>query len=383
MIFTSTPVQLAIIQASPFCNIDCKYCYLPERGSTRRMSPEKLEEVYRFLFREPSLLSSRLQILWHSGEPLTVPLSFYDLALSLQQQLCPSEISVVNSLHTNGTLLSDEWVAFIKARNIMIGVSLDGSARFHDANRVTRSGLGTFEKVKEGITLLAKAGVPFHVTTVLNDRSLDHPTELWETYSELGVTRIHFLIEEVQGIHTLRTLPREALQSRLERFYAVINDCRSKVSTTVYIRELDDNQHKLTRGEALFKEIEQVPLGIISISVEGNLATFSPELLGTTSLEHGRFVFGNTSTSTLQELLQHPTFRSAYRSILKGYVQCEQVCEYFRFCGGGQPSIKLYENGSFESTETPSCQMRIKAPLNVLQGRTTLMHNNNDTLVDK
>jgi len=38
-------IQLAIIQATPFCNIDCDYCYLPGRSLTRRMKWETLEKV--------------------------------------------------------------------------------------------------------------------------------------------------------------------------------------------------------------------------------------------------------------------------------------------------------------------------------------------------
>jgi len=26
-------IQLMVVQATPFCNIDCKYCYLPDRRS--------------------------------------------------------------------------------------------------------------------------------------------------------------------------------------------------------------------------------------------------------------------------------------------------------------------------------------------------------------
>ena len=30
--------QLLILQSTPFCNIDCDYCYLPGRSRTERMS---------------------------------------------------------------------------------------------------------------------------------------------------------------------------------------------------------------------------------------------------------------------------------------------------------------------------------------------------------
>ncbi|MGB8464086.1 MAG: hypothetical protein WCE49_04020 [Terrimicrobiaceae bacterium] len=36
---------LLVLQASPFCNIDCDYCYLPNRTSTHRMTMHVLESA--------------------------------------------------------------------------------------------------------------------------------------------------------------------------------------------------------------------------------------------------------------------------------------------------------------------------------------------------
>ena len=42
---TGAPEQLVVIQPTPFCNIDCDYCYLPDRNVTRRMSAETLSAI--------------------------------------------------------------------------------------------------------------------------------------------------------------------------------------------------------------------------------------------------------------------------------------------------------------------------------------------------
>ena len=44
------PLELLVIQPTPFCNINCTYCYLPERQSTRRMSFQTLEATWRWVF---------------------------------------------------------------------------------------------------------------------------------------------------------------------------------------------------------------------------------------------------------------------------------------------------------------------------------------------
>jgi sulfatase maturation enzyme AslB (radical SAM superfamily) len=42
---TVGPVKLLVLQGTAFCNINCRYCYLPDRGNRARMSPTTLETV--------------------------------------------------------------------------------------------------------------------------------------------------------------------------------------------------------------------------------------------------------------------------------------------------------------------------------------------------
>jgi len=41
-------IGLLILQPSPFCNIDCDYCYLAERSSTKKMSSGMPASLLRF-----------------------------------------------------------------------------------------------------------------------------------------------------------------------------------------------------------------------------------------------------------------------------------------------------------------------------------------------
>src|SRR5271170_4030941 len=38
-------MQLLIVQATPFCNIDCSYCYLPHRSDRRRMTSATFAQI--------------------------------------------------------------------------------------------------------------------------------------------------------------------------------------------------------------------------------------------------------------------------------------------------------------------------------------------------
>src|SRR5438105_2450700 len=70
------PIQLLILQPTPFCNIDCRYCYLPNRSDIRAMELDTVWETATKITAE-GLLGESVTIVWHAGEPLTLPPQFY------------------------------------------------------------------------------------------------------------------------------------------------------------------------------------------------------------------------------------------------------------------------------------------------------------------
>src|SRR5579864_6023179 len=117
--------ELVVIQATPFCNINCRYCYLPNRLSTKRMDNTTLSRVFEVLF-SSSLLSDHISIVWHAGEPLTLPIAFYEQAFQTAEQFNTHGTHVTHCFQTNGTLINQAWCDFINSHQVHVGVSLDG-----------------------------------------------------------------------------------------------------------------------------------------------------------------------------------------------------------------------------------------------------------------
>jgi len=46
--------------------------------------------------------------------------------------------------------------------------------------------------------------------------------------------------------------------------------------------------------------------------------------------------------------------------INEGVEMCRASCEYFAVCGGGTPANKMFENGTFASSETLHCRLTKK-----------------------
>ena len=69
---------------------------------------------------------------------------------------------------TNGLALDSRWAEFFAEHHFLVGVSLDGIRKTHDACRVDANGRGTFHQVMDTISLFRKYQVDFNILTVVN-----------------------------------------------------------------------------------------------------------------------------------------------------------------------------------------------------------------------
>jgi uncharacterized protein len=130
------PLELLVLQPTPFCNLDCSYCYLPDRQSTRRMSRDTLEATFRWAFAS-GLARQPFTLLWHAGEPLVLPVAYYEEATELLNRHNEQRVPVLQSFQTNATLLSAEWCEFLQRHHVHLGVSVDGPDFLHDRTRAS------------------------------------------------------------------------------------------------------------------------------------------------------------------------------------------------------------------------------------------------------
>jgi uncharacterized protein len=70
-------IQTIVLQPTPFCNIRCKYCYLPTRDDKSVMSLETVTATFEKVFAS-SYAGSQITVIWHAGEPLVLPVSYYE-----------------------------------------------------------------------------------------------------------------------------------------------------------------------------------------------------------------------------------------------------------------------------------------------------------------
>ena len=359
-------IDLLILQPTPFCNIDCDYCYLPDRKNPKRMSGAVIDKTIQIAVGS-GLVKDRLSIVWHAGEPLAVPLAFYEDAFERINARADG-VTIMHSIQTNGTIIDQRWCDLFGKHGVSVGVSIDGPAFVHDRHRKDRAGLGTHARVMRGIEMLKANSIPFHTIAVVTEDSLPHADAIFEFFLNLGAFQVGFNIEELEGIHSSSTLSASS-NDKVEAFFHRIYALQQQSAVYLPIREFDRAYHSIANvsgSEPAQGNQQNVPFGILSIDWDGNISTFSPELLGAVSEKYANFAFGNVETDDLSQLLDNPIFVGLATEIHAGVQNCAKECEYFAFCGGGAPANKFYENGDFSSTETMYCRHTIQLPVEIV-----------------
>jgi uncharacterized protein len=351
-------IELLVVQPTPFCNIDCRYCYLPDRNSKSVVARQTLHNLFSQVFAS-GWVGDCLSVVWHAGEPMVLPIDFYRDAFRMIDRLKPAEVVVAHSFQTNGTLIDEAWCAFFADERIGVGVSIDGPKQFHDRHRLTRAGRGTFDRTIAGIRLLRRHEVPFHVISVLSAASMAAPHEMFDFFVEEEIEQVCFNVEESEGDHVSESFREAGVEAAyfrfLSEFWRLSAAAPGKIT---FIREIEHAIRQVIRpADAPFCNQLVEPFAIISMDWAGNISTFSPELLGLKNLAYGDFLLGNINHDFLVDLPRRPNFTRMLADIQAGVEMCRERCEYFSVCGGGEPVNKLAENGSFASSETTYCRL--------------------------
>lgn len=351
--------SLIVIQPTPFCNINCSYCYLPRRDDRSKLGVEDIRRIFQSLLTFPTI-SDQVTVVWHAGEPLVLGSKYYDAAFSVVRELCPQNLAIEHSFQTNGMLINDEWCDLFKKWDVGVGVSVDGPKEIHDATRKTRAGKGTHDKVLAGIGCLQRRNIPFYVISVLTKSAMLQPDSMFAFYQRLGIQDVGFNIDEKEGINKASSFEHDFDEQLVASFFERLTELMEAQRFPIAIRELETILFSIRFMETSRPSNEQIPFGIITIDVSGNVYTFSPELAGYSSKEFSTFAIGNIFEHDFEQLKRSAVLAKMADQIREGISACKAECQYFPVCHGGAPSNKLFENGTFASTETLYCRLTKK-----------------------
>ncbi len=203
------------------CNLDCSYCFFLSKemlypGSRFRMADELLEEYVRQLI-EAHAGVPEVMVAWQGGEPTMMGVEFFRRSIELADQYLQPGQKAIYTIQTNGTLIDDEWAAFFKDNDFLVGISIDGTKEIHDTYRVNKGGRGSFDQVIAGLEHLKAAGVEWNALTTVHAANGDRGREVYRFLrDDLGASFVQFIpiIERVAEASADGTVPWTSWRDR-------------------------------------------------------------------------------------------------------------------------------------------------------------------------
>lgn len=218
-----------LVKPTHQCNMRCKYCFAEKYGYDKSIIDMSSLKKYIFLLSQKYNL---INIVWHGGEPLTIPLDFYEEIYDYCKKI---DAKFIYSLQTNGTLLNKENIEFFKRNKTNIGLSFDGLS-----NSKTR---GNTKTIISNIKLLQKNEMFPGAVLVINDSNVNTLIEEYEYFKSLNLgMKINPMFNDGAAKHNsfLSLKPEQYVENflKLYKHWAKDMNCNINVSTLIDVTNL-------------------------------------------------------------------------------------------------------------------------------------------------
>lgn len=193
--------------ASSLCNLKCIYCFNEDIASNRCiksygiMSPKTtlkiISNIYNSLYD-----GDHVNFIFQGGEPTLAGLDYFKFftdVISKQN----SKVTVSYIIQTNGTLLDENWLNFLKKHNFFIGLSIDGIEETHNFYRTNKNGQGSYSQLISVKNMIEENGLQYNILcTLTNNLSKDYDKLLGNILKE-NLKFIQF-IPCLKNLHDIR-----------------------------------------------------------------------------------------------------------------------------------------------------------------------------------
>lgn len=196
------------------CNLRCRYCYAGKKFS-RSMEMDTAKKIvdFAFMITPPN---EQIDFSFFGGEPLLRRPFIEDVISYIHSKNGVNALSF--NITTNGTLIDDAMIRFVRDNNVKLCISIDGPEHIHDRNRVDRHGRGSLSTILKNMEKISGKLDYFQVNSVYGP----------DTIAELDQT-VRFLI--ANNIHNIHLNPDIVTTWGMESF-AQITESYKKVADT-------------------------------------------------------------------------------------------------------------------------------------------------------
>lgn len=350
-------ITSAMLILTHACNLQCRYCFVHQEPC--HMTYETALDAAKFLIANAEEVNQTPSINFFGGEPMLmwdsiiVPLTNW----IRQEYKKPFQLSMT----TNGTLLNEERIKFMKDNSIGLLLSIDGAKETQDYNRPyhndTKSSFDTLEKILP--LVVENFSTTFRMTTI--PPTCHHVFENIQFADSLGF-KSFFVIPNVfeewseeekltlknemtkygdYYIECLRTGKQPINFSTFEKAFSDIKAINNAIS---------NNQYRVSPKCQACGKCGLGASRFASIHPNGNL--YGCQEMTSNEGEKSIFYIGNIYTGVEED--RRAALMALYDSNKVVGINCE-TCKYNRICDGGCVANNYLATGSITQPPNMHC----------------------------
>ena len=309
-----TSLHSVHLSLSSSCNLQCKYCYAAERIESKH--PHLTLDEYKQVIDDLCNISSGITFTITGGEPLLNPL-WQTIAQYIKSKGCTL------LLLSNGLLINEKNIDFIKQHFDLVTLSLDGPTR--ESHKLTRG--DNFEAVLKAVNLLKEHNVDHTISMTVTRLNIDQVEAMARRFG----SRLNFA-----PLFPVSDLANDQLSITGEQYYQALSQAFGVEPLSYCEASLDMSKHMKSRKCAIGDNE-------ISISPTGDV--YPCQLL-----HMSQFLAGNIHEQSIIDIYRNSEALKRCANLDVDSIEKCRDCAIRYICGGACRARGFYETGDIAST---------------------------------
>ena len=255
-----------LIHLTHDCNLRCPYCFTGAKWK-REMDAETGRKAADFILDQVARTGERAVLSFFGGEPMLCFDTMKAIVEHAEVEARRRKLTCLFRMNTNGTLITDEHLAWFEAHDLVFILSVDGNQAMHDLDRVTASGEGSFGDLEKRFPAFLEHNPAMMVSVVITPRNVGHAAAGLRYLLDTGFKYL-IVKPDVTAPWT-----RDAV-AELERQYNLIGDdyvMRARRGDELYVNLFDDKWLQHTKGAEAMGIRCDVGSSQVSVAPSGKL----------------------------------------------------------------------------------------------------------------
>lgn len=344
-------ISLMYLMLTDQCNLACRYCFIegamPTGHNFSLMTEDTAKKAIDLFISKAHICNNpkhKPTIIFYGGEPTLNWPVLRSAVLYIREKVSLGELPITTeiSMVTNGTLLDQDKINFLKENNAGFAVSFDGANELSDG-RIFHNGSKTIDTVLKSFDLIRSCEVPLSVSCTISEYNYKHIRDVAKWLCDQQVDSVGFnILMDVPG------KPR-VTDDLIDTAVTAMTDCYE------VFREHGVYEDRIGRKVEVFTNGYLYPFDCAGYG--GQMVVAPDGQIGVCHAYLGerKFFDVNVHSSVDFDPKNHPDFVEWSRRSPFNMAQCTD-CPVLGICGGGCAKIAETQTGSIWGLDDRFCK---------------------------